>query len=91
LAVAKDAPGRVFLRWDAVARRARNAETEKRWRVAEARESNLRGDARLIYARPRSDTPETAETPVNWGFLHAGMPKPFAADDFPARHAREFY
>jgi hypothetical protein len=88
-AVAKDAPGRVFLRWDAVARRARNAETDARWRVS-SRESNLRGDARVIYARPRSDTPET-DAPVNWGFLHAGMPKPFAADDFPARHAREFY
>ena len=88
-AVAKDAPGRVFLRWDAVARRARNAETDARWRVS-SRESNLRGDARLIYARPRSATPET-DAPVNWGFLHAGMPKPFAADDFPARHAREFY
>ena len=88
-AVAKDAPGRVFLRWDAVARRARNAETDARWRVS-SRESNLRGDARLSAARPRSDTPET-DAPVNWGFLHAGMPKPFAADDFPARHAREFY
>ena len=88
-AVAKDAPGRVFLRWDAVARRARNAETDARWRVS-SRESNLRGDARLSAARPRSDTPETDAT-VNWGFLHAGMPAPFAADDFPARHAREFY
>ena len=88
-AVAKDAPGRVFLRWDAVARRARNAETDARWRVS-SRESNLRGDARLSAARPRSDTPET-DAPVNWGFLHAGMPAPFAADDFPARHAREFY
>jgi hypothetical protein len=88
-AVAKDAPGRVFLRWDAVARRARNAETDARWRVS-SRESNLRGDVRLSAARPRSDTPET-DAPVNWGFLHAGMPAPFAADDFPARHAREFY
>lgn len=88
-AVAKDAPGRVFLRWDAVARRARNAETDARWRVS-SRESNLRGDTRLSAARPRSDTPET-DAPVNWGFLHAGMPAPFAADDFPARHAREFY
>lgn len=88
-AVAKDAPGRVFLRWDAVARRARNAETDARWRVS-SRESNLGGDVRPSAARPRSDTPET-DAPVNWGFLHAGMPAPFAADDFPARHAREFY
>jgi hypothetical protein len=88
-AVARDAPGRVFLRWDAVARRARNAETDARWRVP-SRESNLRGDVSLSAARPRSDTPET-DAPVNWGFLHAGMPAPFAADDFPARHAREFY
>jgi hypothetical protein len=89
-AVAGGAPS-VFLRWDAVARRARNAETDARWRVS-SRESNRGGDARLGAARPRSAMPETKkDAPLNWGFLHAGMPAPFAADDFPARHAREFY
>ena len=89
-AVAGDAPS-VFLRWDAVARRARNAETDARWRVS-SRESYRGGDARLAAARPRSAMPETKkDAPLNWGFLHAGMPAPFAADDFPARHAREFY
>lgn len=89
-AVAGGAPS-VFLRWDAVARRARNAETDARWRVS-SRESNRGGDVRLGAARPRSTMPETKkDAPLNWGFLHAGMPSPFAADDFPARHAREFY
>ena len=89
-AVAGAAPA-VALAWDAEARRARNAETDARRRVPSfpGSSSSGIGEARHGYvARPFSDAPGDETT--NWGFLHAGMPPPLEADDFPARHASSF-
>ena len=89
-AVAGAAPA-VALAWDAEARRARNAETDARRRVPSfpGSSSSGIGEARHRVARPPSDLPGD-ETTTNWGFLHAGMPPPLEADDFPARHASSF-
>ena len=89
-AVAGAAPA-VALAWDAEARRARNAETDARRRVPSfpGSSSSGIGEARHRVARPFSDAPGD-ETTTNWGFLHAGMPPPLEADDFPARHASSF-
>ena len=89
-AVAGAAPA-VALAWDAEARRARNAETDARRRVPSfpGSSSSGIGEARHRVERPFSDAPGD-ETTTNWGFLHAGMPPPLEADDFPARHASSF-
>jgi hypothetical protein len=86
-AVAGAAPA-VALAWDAEARRARNAETDARWRVPSFPGSSRGGEARHRVARPPSDA--SGDETTNWGFLHAGMPPPLEADDFPARHASSF-
>ena len=86
-AVAGAAPP-VALAWDAEARRARNAETDVRWRVPSFPGSSRGGEARHRVARPPSDA--SGDETTNWGFLHAGMPPPLEADDFPARHASSF-
>ena len=85
-AVAGAAPP-VALAWDAETRRARNAETDARWRVSSP---SLPGSSR-VARNAETDAPgdETTKT-TNWGFLHAGMPPPLEADDFPARHASSF-
>ena len=83
-AVAGAAPP-VALAWDAEARRARNAETDVRWRVP-----SLPGSSR-VARNAETDAPgDETNSETNWGFLHAGMPPPLEADDFPARHASSF-
>ena len=75
----------VALAWDAEARRARNAETDVRWRVP-----SLPGSSR-VARNAETDAPgDETNSETNWGFLHAGMPPPLEADDFPARHASSF-
>ena len=88
-AVAGPAP-RVALAWDAVARRARNAETNARRRAGSPSGSNRGAEKPAGAARPLEMDAPTGDEAVNWGFLHAGMPPPLEADDFPARHARAF-
>ena len=85
-AVAGAAPP-VALAWDAEARRARNAETDARWRVPSP---SLPGSSR-VARNAETDAPgDETNSETNWGFLHAGMPPPLEADDFPARHASSF-